>query len=116
MGEKPKEQVVTKPIAPKENQAKKEISAKIKTKKLILKETFMCSCEDFYNVFTERPKVDAWSRGAQTYNVEKNGQFLMFSGNVTGSFVELETNKKIKMSWRLKHWPQGHHSEATMEL
>ena len=58
--EKPKEQVVTKPIAPKENQAKKEINkivvdqketgAKIKTKKLILKETFMCSCEDFYNV------------------------------------------------------------------
>lgn len=48
--------------------------------------------------------------------VEKNGQFVMFSGNVTGSFIELETNKKIKMSWRLKHWPQGHHSEATMEL
>jgi len=124
--DKPKEQIVTTPTAPKDNQAKKEINkiivdqketgAKIKTKKLILKETFMCSCEDFYNVFTERPKVDAWSRGAQTYNVEKNGQFVMFSGNVTGSFIELETNKKIKMSWRLKHWPQGHHSEATMEL
>ena len=58
--EKPKEQVVTTTPAPKENQAKKEINkivvdqketgAKIKTKKLILKETFMCSCEDFYNV------------------------------------------------------------------
>ena len=58
--DKPKEQVVTTTPAPKENQAKKEINkivvdqketgAKIKTKKLILKETFMCSCEDFYNV------------------------------------------------------------------
>ena len=47
--------------APKENVAKKEIDkvvvekkdetgSKIKTKKLILKETFMCSCDDFYNV------------------------------------------------------------------
>ena len=48
--------------APKvENKAKQEINkivktessgagAKIKTKKLILKETFMCSCIDFYNV------------------------------------------------------------------
>ena len=62
--DKPKEQVVTTtPTAPKENQAKKEINkivvdqketgAKIKTKKLILKETFMCSCEDFYNVSSD---------------------------------------------------------------
>ena len=29
---------------------KDETGSKIKTKKLILKETFMCSCEDFYNV------------------------------------------------------------------
>ena len=66
--EKPKEQVVTTtPTAPKENQAKKEINkivvdqketgAKIKTKKLILKETFMCSCEDFYNVSSDNTKL-----------------------------------------------------------
>ena len=65
--EKPKEQVVTTTPAPKENQAKKEINkivvdqketgAKIKTKKLILKETFMCSCEDFYNVSSDNTKL-----------------------------------------------------------
>ena len=65
--DKPKEQVVTTTPAPKENQAKKEINkivvdqketgAKIKTKKLILKETFMCSCEDFYNVSSNVTKL-----------------------------------------------------------
>ena len=65
--DKPKEQVVTTTPAPKENQAKKEINkivvdqketgAKIKTKKLILKETFMCSCEDFYNVSSDNTKL-----------------------------------------------------------
>lgn len=110
-----------------ENKAKKEIDkivvekkdetgSKIKTKKLILKETFMCSCEDFYNVLVDRQRVEAWSRGAQVYNAEKGGQFLLFSGNVSGTFTELVDSKKIVKSWRLKHWPDGHHSEATIVL
>jgi len=110
-----------------ENKAKKEIDkivvekkdetgSKIKTKKLILKETFMCSCEDFYNVLVDRQRVEAWSRGAQVYNAEKGGQFLLFSGNVSGTFTELVDSKKIVKSWRLKHWPDGHHSEATIAL
>ena len=40
----------------------------------------------------------------------------MFSGNVSGTFVDLDEGKKVVMKWRLKHWPQGHHSEATMAL
>ena len=53
--------VAASPSKPVENKAKQEINkvvvekkdetgSKIKTKKLILKETFMCSCQDFYNV------------------------------------------------------------------
>merc|ERR1711935_1330868 len=95
---------------------KDETGSKIKTKKLILKETFMCSCEDFYNVLVDRQRVEAWSRGAQVYNAEKNGKFLLFSGNVSGTFTELVESKKIVKSWRLKHWPEGHHSVATIEL
>ena len=41
---------------------------------------------------------------------------MLFSGNVSGTFVELVANKKLVKSWRLKHWPDGHHSEATILL
>ena len=33
---------------------------------------------------------------------------------MTGTFVELEQDKKIVMKWRLRHWPAAHFSTASM--
>jgi len=93
-----------------------EVGSKIKTKKLLLSETFMCSVEDFYNVFIDRPRVDAWSRGAPVYNAEKGGEFVLFNGTVRGNFTELVENEKLVKKWRLKHWPEAHFSIATIKL
>ena len=41
---------------------------------------------------------------------------MLFNGNVTGKFEDLVENEKLVKKWRLKHWPQGHHSTATIKL
>jgi len=40
----------------------------------------------------------------------------LFSGNVTGEFVELVTDEKIVEKWRLNSWPEGHYSTVTITL
>jgi len=107
---------LNKPVEAKKSTTTKTSSgSQIKTKKLLLKETFMCTVAEVYNVFIDKQRVNAWTRGAmQSYNPDKNGEFVLFGGVVTGTFVELEQDKKIVMKWRLRHWPAAHFSTASM--
>jgi len=106
---------INKPVV-KSGQTSTTVGSKINTKKLLLTENFMCACSDFYQVFIDKQRVNAWSRGAQVYNPEKGGEFVLFNGNVTGKFEDLVENEKLVQKWRLKHWPAGHHSVATIKL
>lgn len=51
-----------------------------------------------------------------SFQPEKGGEFVLFNGNVTGKFEDLVENEKLVQKWRLKHWPAGHHSVATIKL
>lgn len=42
--------------------------------------------------------------------------FAYFGGNVSGKFQDLIPSKRIKQTWRLKQWPEGHFSTVLMEI
>jgi len=110
----------------KENVAKKVLSqsveskttgVKITTKKLTSKVDFQCPPPLLYRSLTEKEMVQAFTQGAvNEYNCEKGGKFSLYGNSISGEFVDLVLNEKIKMRWRLKDWPPAHYSEVTLVL
>ncbi|XP_053553340.1 activator of 90 kDa heat shock protein ATPase homolog 1 [Bombina bombina] len=87
---------------------------KIPTCKITLKETFLTSPEELYNVFIRQELVQGFTHAPASVKPEKGGKFQLLGGNVSGEFVELEPEKHIVMSWRFKSWPAGHHASITL--
>ncbi|KAJ3070047.1 hypothetical protein HDU98_006920 [Podochytrium sp. JEL0797] len=75
---------------------------------------FVCSASDLYNTFLDPNRVQMWSRGPAQIKPEAGAEISLFGGNVTGKVLELEANKKIVMTWRLKSWTAGHFSTVTL--
>ncbi|CAI9715076.1 of 90 kDa heat shock ATPase homolog 1-like [Octopus vulgaris] len=79
-------------------------------------EEFVCSAADLYRVFTVPELMSAFSGGDVVCKVEDLGEFSLYSGFVTGRFIETVPNKKIVQKWRLKNWPTDHFSHVTLEF
>ena len=77
---------------------------------------FNCSPNDLYLVLTDPARVQAWTLGPVTMVAKPDGEFAMFSGNVSGKFLESTPNKKIVQKWRSKDWPEGVFSTVTITL
>ena len=101
-----------------ENSAQKNgtVGARILTKKLIQKESFMTTVEELYKTLTQKERIQAWSRSPVDQDAKPKESFRLFDGNVTGEYVELVENEKIVMRWRLKSWPDAHYSTVTLKL
>lgn len=66
------------------------IGAKIATENLSASEEFHCTAEDFYRALTVPAMVAAFTRSSGlVYEPEKGGKFSMFSGSVSGEFIDL---------------------------
>lgn len=89
---------------------------KIETKTLDISEELKCRKDEAYNVFVEPELITAFCRGPTTVDPTPGGKFVMFDGNVTGTFVSLERGKEIKQRWRFRSWPDGHYSEVTIKF
>lgn len=88
----------------------------IPCKTLKVKEDFICSVEDLYRALTTRELMSAFTNSEVVCETDPPGNFSLYSGFVTGQFLELVPSKKIVQKWRLKSWPEGHYSEVTIEL
>ncbi|KAJ3409168.1 Sec63 [Chytridiales sp. JEL 0842] len=75
---------------------------------------FVCPVSDLYDTLLNPQRVQIWSRGAATIAPTVGAEIALFGGNVTGKVLELEKDKKIVMTWKLKSWPAGHFSKVTM--
>ncbi|XP_040267559.1 activator of 90 kDa heat shock protein ATPase homolog 1 [Bufo bufo] len=87
---------------------------KIPTCKVSMKETFLTSPEELYRVLTQQELVQGFTHAPATVTAEKGGKFQLLGGNVSGEFMEVESEKRIVMSWRFKTWPAGHHATITL--
>ncbi|KAJ3396849.1 hypothetical protein HDU92_001683 [Lobulomyces angularis] len=82
--------------------------------KIELDVEFVCSTSDLYSTFLDQKKVQIWTRGGAKVATKVGDEFSFFDGNITGSIIELEENKKIVKKWRLKSWPKDHYSTVTL--
>ncbi|KAJ3128435.1 hypothetical protein HK098_004512 [Nowakowskiella sp. JEL0407] len=94
-------------------------SKTIKGKVVKIKQTieFTASASDIYETLTNPQRVAIWTRSRSAKIAPEVGsEFVLFDGNVSGSFLELVPNKKIVMKWKLKSWPIEHFSTVTIAL
>lgn len=92
-----------------------DLGCPIHTTKLTLIEEFLASVEDIYNCFTTTELVQQFTRSEAKVDARKGGTFSMLNSEITGEFVEVDSNK-IVQKWRRKGWPEGHHSTVTISL
>lgn len=76
-------------------------------------EEFRAPAFELYRTFTDSQRIAAFTRAPPKLfeGAKVGGKFELFGGNVSGEYLELEEPKKIVQSWRLKEWPEGHHSK-----
>lgn len=76
---------------------------------------FMASADDLYSLLTDEKRIPMWSRAPAQSNPSPGGAFSLFSGGVTGKYVELDPPKKTVQEWRLTGggWPDNHYGTLT---
>jgi activator of HSP90 ATPase len=96
--------------------AAKPLGVKLEVQTIEFTQTFQCKASDLYNVFVDVSMVTAFTRGHVKLDATKNGEFVLFGGNIRGKFNELVPGKKITQSWRYKPWPADHYSQVTLNF
>ncbi|KAL5961392.1 hypothetical protein TSMEX_010876 [Taenia solium] len=86
------------------------------TVQISLQEDFLCTPEDLYKVFVTEELTKLFTRGNAIVQSTPGGKYAIFGGNVSGSFIDLEPNKAISMSWRKDNWPENHYSIVRLDL
>lgn len=77
----------------------------------------IASSADVYSTLLDKQRVCVWTRSSKSIMEAKVGsEFLLFDGNISGTIVDLEVNKKIVQKWRLRSWPKDHYSTVTFTL
>eukprot|EP00842_Homolaphlyctis_polyrhiza_P006676 jgi/Hompol1/7009/HPOL_005164-RA len=77
---------------------------------------FNASPQDIYFTLLDKQRVSAWTRNNAEIGMLPGSPFSLFGGNVVGQIVSLTAAKRIEMKWRLKTWPEGHHSTVVIYL
>ena len=69
---------------------------------------FNTSAEQLFLTFVDAQRVTAFTRAPpDVWEPKEGGKFVLFGGNIEGSFKSLEPNKKMVQDWRLADWPKG---------
>jgi len=89
-----------------------------KVKTSIIKQTikFEVPPQPLYEFLTDERKISAFTQAPCKFSTISGGNFEMFGGNVVGTQVLLDTNKKIEQKWRFRSWPEGHFSNLSIEF
>lgn len=88
----------------------------VPTKNLELSEEMKCRAADFYRALIDTQMLQAFTQSNAICEAKVGGQFVLFAGNVEGSFIDLKENELIRQRWRFKGWPNGHYSEVTIKI
>lgn len=73
---------------------------------------FRTTAAELFTTFTDPSRVAAFTRAPpQVFEPKVGGNFILFGGNVSGSFISLDEDKhEIVQKWRLASWPKEHYS------
>lgn len=95
---------------------KNSVGHKINVGTIQLTKQFQCRARDFYDAMTKIEMVMAFTNGPVQLEAVKGGKFVLFGGNITGHFLELDPGKKITQTWRYVQWPESHFSTVTITI
>jgi len=84
--------------------------------RLELWDKFRASPKDLYDCFLLAPKIQAYTRQSAEITPQVNQRFSLLQGQITGTILSLEPEKRIVQEWRMKDWPSGHYSKVTIEI
>ncbi|KIM28568.1 hypothetical protein M408DRAFT_69482 [Serendipita vermifera MAFF 305830] len=92
-------------------------SGVINTATVKVSSRFMASAEDLWGLFADENRIPMWSRAPAQSKPVPGGPFSLFSGGVTGEYLELEPPKKMVQKWRLSggsNWVENHYGTMTI--
>lgn len=76
-------------------------------------EEFRTTAAELFETFTSPERISAFTRSPPTVfeGAHPGGKFALFGGNVSGSYLAVDSPTKIVQNWRLGQWPEGHYSK-----
>ncbi|ORY43030.1 hypothetical protein BCR33DRAFT_851260 [Rhizoclosmatium globosum] len=81
---------------------------KVRTTTVNLESQFLCTASDLYDTLLNPARVRVWSKDSKTDFVAKKGEpYILFSGAVSGTFVDLVPCSKITKKWKVKGWAEA---------
>ena len=80
-----------------------------------LRTEFKCAASDLYQALTNPERSRLWAAGAEL-KAEAGYQFELFGGNIRGTVLECETDRKVRWRWAMKQWGADVQSEVTLLL
>lgn len=57
------------------------------------------SVEDVYNALTNKEMIEIWAGDTAEMSTEAGSRFELFDGNICGTNLEFEPNRKIVQAW-----------------
>ena len=86
------------------------------TKSIKMKLGFDSSPDLMYQCLMDDQRLSFFTQSAAQMERKEGGRFSLFGGQITGTNVTLEENKKIVQKWRFESWPANHYSTVTIQL
>jgi len=99
-----------------EIEKKEDPKANSKTKTISMKLSFDSSPELLYQCLVDDQRLSFFTQSAAQMERKEGGRFSLFGGQITGTNVTLEENKKIVQKWRFQSWPAEHYSTVNIQL
>jgi len=93
-----------------------QISAKISTTRISLKDTFDCDPGRLFDIFTDPQLIAAWTKSPVDFQLTRGANFRLFGGNVSGVVEDFNPGVSLKLQWRFQSWVEGHFSQIDVTL
>lgn len=100
-----------------DEKVKKEKSVKSSGKDIKMSQTFdNMPANELFATLTQADRLCAFTRSQCSSNPVPGGEFSLMSGNIRGTYSELDSDEKIVQKWRFKEWPENVYSTVTIQL
>ena len=76
--------------------------------------TYRVPTHIIYKTLTDQMETCRFTQGPSVVEPKPDGQYMIYDGMITGTFVSVEENAKIVQKWRMKDWPADVYSLVTM--
>jgi uncharacterized protein YndB with AHSA1/START domain/ketosteroid isomerase-like protein len=78
--------------------------------------TFCASPSEVFETLTDAKKHAAFTGMPADIDRRVGGKFILYGGQLNGTIIELDQDRRIVQDWRASKWPAGHFSRLSFAL